>query len=88
MEHELRLVFDEELGRALDVDEQGVDTLDVLDLHLDALALCADEGGGDDELDGVVQKVCETMKDEKSNKSRVTFYYLCAKETGTLGQLA
>ena len=35
--------------------------------------------------DKVIAKVCEAMKDAKSNKSRVTFYYLCAKEVGKLG---
>ncbi|MEP3630709.1 MAG: DUF2853 family protein [Hyphomicrobiales bacterium] len=34
--------------------------------------------------DKVIAKVCETMKPSKSNKSRVTFYYLCAKEVGKL----
>lgn len=37
--------------------------------------------------DKVIAKVCETMKDAKSNKSRVTFYYLCAKEVGKLTSL-
>lgn len=35
--------------------------------------------------DKVIAKVCEAMKGAKSNKSRVTFYYLCAKEVGKLG---
>ena len=34
-----------------------------------------------------IQAVAEKMKDEK-RKSRVTFYYLLAEATGTLGKLA
>ena len=41
-----------------------------------------DEGAADD----VVQKVCEQMKDSRS-KSRVTFYYLCAKHSNTLDKV-
>lgn len=37
--------------------------------------------------DKIIAGVCDTMKDAKSNKSRVTFYYLCAKEAGKLGDL-
>ncbi|MEM8797331.1 MAG: DUF2853 family protein [Pseudomonadota bacterium] len=37
--------------------------------------------------DAIIAKVCEAMKDAKSNKSRVTFYYLCAKEAGKLSSL-
>ena len=37
--------------------------------------------------DKVIARVCEIMKPSKSNKSRVTFYYLCAKEVGKLGDL-
>ncbi|MGI9372565.1 MAG: DUF2853 family protein [Hyphomicrobiales bacterium] len=40
-----------------------------------------------DAVDGAIQKVCEQMKEDR-NKSRVTFYYLLAEKTGTLGQLA
>jgi hypothetical protein len=36
--------------------------------------------------DAVIQKVCETMKADRS-KSRVTFYYLVAKHLGKLGAL-
>jgi len=36
--------------------------------------------------DAVVKKVCETMKGV-GQKSRVTFYYLVAKEMGKLGDL-
>ncbi len=36
--------------------------------------------------DAVVKKVCDTMKDDRQ-KSRVTFYYLVAKEMGKLGDL-
>ena len=41
-----------------------------------------DDGAADD----VVQKVCEQMKDSRS-KSRVTFYYLCAKHSNTLDKV-
>jgi len=37
--------------------------------------------------DKIIAGVCDAMKDAKSNKSRVTFYYLCAKEAGKLGDL-
>ena len=40
----------------------------------------------DDELDAVIEKVCETLKADRS-KSRVTFYYLVAKHHGKLGTL-
>ena len=36
--------------------------------------------------DKAVASVCETMAGDR-NKSRVTFYYLCAKELGKLGSL-
>lgn len=36
--------------------------------------------------DGVVAKVCATMKGDRQ-KQRVTFYYLVAKEMGKLGDL-
>ena len=36
--------------------------------------------------DGVIAKVCETMKGDRQ-KQRVTFYYLVAKEMGKLGDL-
>ena len=36
--------------------------------------------------DAIVKKVCETMKSDRQ-KSRVTFYYLVAKEMGKLGDL-
>ena len=36
--------------------------------------------------DAVVKKVCDTMKGVRQ-KSRVTFYYLVAKEMGKLGDL-
>jgi hypothetical protein len=39
-----------------------------------------------DTAEDVVAKVCETMKGDRS-KSRVTFYYLVAKELGKLGDL-
>ncbi len=45
-------------------------------------------GLSDDGLsDSIIAKVCDMMKDAKSNKSRVTFYYLCAKEADKLGDL-
>lgn len=34
-----------------------------------------------------IQKVCEQMKDTRQ-KSRVTFYYLLAQQTGTMEKLA
>ena len=40
----------------------------------------------DDDLDAVIEKVCETLKADRS-KSRVTFYYLVAKHHGKLGTL-
>jgi hypothetical protein len=36
--------------------------------------------------DAVIKSVCETMKGDRQ-KQRVTFYYLCAKEMGKLGDL-
>ncbi len=36
--------------------------------------------------DAVIAKVCETMKGDRQ-KSRVTFYYLVAREMGKLGDL-
>ncbi|PHP67556.1 hypothetical protein CSC94_07570 [Zhengella mangrovi] len=39
-----------------------------------------------DAAGSAVQKVCETMSGDRS-KSRVTFYYLVAKELGKLGDL-
>lgn len=41
----------------------------------------------DASCDKIIAGVCDAMKDAKSNKSRVTFYYLCAKEAGKLGNL-
>lgn len=41
-----------------------------------------DEAAGD----AIVRTVAETMKGDRS-KSRVTFYYLCAKQAGKLGEL-
>ena len=42
------------------------------------------EGGA---TDAAIQAVCEKMSEER-NKCRVTFYYLLAEQTGTLGKLA
>jgi hypothetical protein len=39
-----------------------------------------------DTTDAAIKKICEQMKEDR-NKSRVTFYYLLAEETGTLGAL-
>ena len=39
-----------------------------------------------DAADAAVAKTCETMSGDRS-KSRVTFYYLVAKELGKLGSL-
>lgn len=41
----------------------------------------------DDEIDAVLQAVCQQMSDT-NQKSRVTFYYLVAEKTGALGALA
>ncbi|MAI90994.1 DUF2853 family protein [Ponticaulis sp.] len=41
----------------------------------------------DADLDAAIEEVCTTMKDEKSNKSRVTFYYLLAEKYGKVGAL-
>lgn len=43
-------------------------------------------GASADEGDKAVETVCATMKSDRS-KSRVTFYYLCAKELGRLDAL-
>ena len=40
----------------------------------------------DEATDDVIEKVCQDMKGAKS-KSRVTFYYLCAKHSGTLDKV-
>ena len=40
----------------------------------------------DDEIDAVLQSICQQMSGDNS-KSRVTFYYLAAEKTGTLGKL-
>ncbi|MEM9669911.1 MAG: DUF2853 family protein [Pseudomonadota bacterium] len=40
------------------------------------------------ELDDAMQAICEKMKDEGGNKSRVTFYYLLAEHFGKLDALA
>lgn len=42
----------------------------------------------DDDLDASIQEVCTALKDEKSNKSRVTFYYLLAEKFDKVGMLA
>mmetsp|Transcript_15709 Transcript_15709/g.33590 ORF Transcript_15709/g.33590 Transcript_15709/m.33590 type:complete len:340 (-) Transcript_15709:1208-2227(-) len=55
-EHELVLVLDEELRGALHIDEERIDALDVLHLHLHALALLADERSGNDHVNGVAQR--------------------------------
>ena len=40
-----------------------------------------------EEADAGIEKVCEIMKGDRA-KSRVTFYYLLAEQTDTLGKLA
>ena len=40
------------------------------------------------EVDAAIGKICEMMKPEGSNKSRVTFYYLLAEHFGKLDELA
>lgn len=39
------------------------------------------------EQTAALQAICTKMKDEKSNKSRVTFYYLVAEHYGKLDDL-
>jgi len=41
-----------------------------------------------DEIDAAMGKICEKMKPEGGNKSRVTFYYLLAEHFGKLDELA
>lgn len=41
-----------------------------------------------DELDASIQIICEKLKPEGGNKSRVTFYYLLAEHFGKLEKLA
>lgn len=41
----------------------------------------------DDAIMGVLENVCQEMSPEGGNKSRVTFYYLVAKHTGTLDKI-
>ncbi|MEL6171915.1 MAG: DUF2853 family protein [Pseudomonadota bacterium] len=40
------------------------------------------------QLDEAIQAICEKMKPEGGNKSRVTFYYLLAEHFGKLDHLA
>ncbi|RIJ31956.1 DUF2853 family protein [Henriciella algicola] len=40
------------------------------------------------EVDAAIGKICETLKPEGGNKSRVTFYYLLAEHFGKLDELA
>ncbi len=40
------------------------------------------------QIDAAIQKVCDMMKAEGGQKSRVTFYYLLAQEFGKLDHLA
>lgn len=40
------------------------------------------------DLDSAIGKICETLKPEGGNKSRVTFYYLLAEHFGKLDHLA
>lgn len=40
------------------------------------------------DLDAAIQAICEKLKPEGGNKSRVTFYYLLADHFGKLGELA
>ena len=41
----------------------------------------------DDEIMGVLEKVCDEMSGDGSQKHRVPYYYLVAKHTGTLDKL-
>lgn len=43
-------------------------------------------GTGEDAADSAVAKTCETMTGDRA-KSRVTFYYLCAKELDKLSSI-
>jgi len=49
---------------------------------------CMKKLGATDEgrCNSVISSVCETMSGDRQ-KQRVTFYYLCAKEMGQLGDL-
>ncbi len=40
------------------------------------------------DLDAAISAICETLKPEGGNKSRVTFYYLLAEHFGKLDELA
>ncbi len=40
-----------------------------------------------DELDAAIRTICQKMKPDGSNKSRVTFYYLLAEHFGKLDRL-
>jgi hypothetical protein len=40
-----------------------------------------------DKAEAAIQAVCETMRGDRQ-KNRVTFYYLVAENSGTLGKLA
>ncbi len=44
-------------------------------------------GLSDAEASAAIDKTCEAMKDDRQ-KSRVTFYYLIAENSGTLSKLA
>ncbi|MEE4208587.1 MAG: DUF2853 family protein [Parvularcula sp.] len=46
-----------------------------------------DEQHSDDAIMNVLRGVCETMSAEGGRKHRMPFYYLVAKETGTLGKI-
>ena len=41
----------------------------------------------DADLDAAIEEVCTVLKPEKSNKSRVTFYYLLAEKFDKIGML-
>ena len=46
-----------------------------------------DESRSDEEIMGAILAVCARMAQAKDQKHRVAFYYLLAKETGTLDRL-
>lgn len=46
-----------------------------------------DGGHSDDEIMAKIKEVCEQMKGDASNKHRVPFYYLLAKNTGNLAKV-
>ena len=46
-----------------------------------------DEKHSDDEIMSILEGVCQEMSDETRGKPRIPYYYLVAKNTGTLDKL-